>query len=77
MFGGSPTPVAAPPMLDMTAVAISTGCGGMWMVWHRRMQTGVSSSMHVTLSRKAEATDTPMPSSTISFQGSPRDQRRP
>ena len=58
-------------------VAVVEGVGGQAQTWHKRIHTGVSSSMQVTLSRNADVTATPIPSRTIRRHGSPLEKRSP
>ena len=53
-FGGSPTCVAAPPMLEKITCAISTCFGSMFLISQRRIVTGVINNIVVTLSRNAD-----------------------
>ncbi len=56
MFGGSPTSVAAPPMLDANTSAIRNGAALMASRSQTSSVTGAISSTVVTLSSSAEAT---------------------
>ena len=55
MFGGSPTRVAAPPMLEAKTSAIRNGTGLMSRRSQTSSVTGAISRTVVTLSRNAEA----------------------
>ena len=55
MLGGSPTSVAAPPMLDANTSAIRNGTGLMSSRSHTSSVTGAISRIVVTLSRNADA----------------------
>ena len=72
MFGGSPTRVAAPPMLDANASASRNGTGGIPSCRHTEMVSGAISRTVVTLSSRAEAPAVTMTSRTSSVRGCPR-----
>src|SRR5512135_3680948 len=56
MLGGSPIRVAVPPTFDAKTSGISRVKGLIFKVTAISMVTGISSSMVVTLSKKAEVT---------------------
>lgn len=53
-FGGSPTGVIAPPILEKTTMEVNIGTGFISITSHNRMVTGVIKSTVVTLSKTAE-----------------------
>ena len=69
MFGGSPTRVAAPPMLEAKTSAIRNGTGLMSRRSQTSSVTGAISRTVVTLSRNAEATAVMRTSRTITRSG--------
>ena len=71
MFGGSPTSVAAPPMLDANASASRNGTGAMPSCRHTEIVRGAISRTVVTLSRRADAPAVTRTSRTSSFRGRP------
>ncbi len=72
MFGGSPTRVAAPPMLEASTSAIRYGAAGTSSRSHTSRVTGATSSTVVTLSRNADATAVSSTSMTMMGKGRPR-----
>ena len=56
MFGGSPTMVAAPPMLEAKTCESRNGTGLRLRVRHSERVIGTARTTTVTLSRKADAT---------------------
>jgi hypothetical protein len=72
MFGGSPTSVAVPPMLEAITSAIRNGATGTPSRSHTRNVTGAISSTVVTLSSAADATAVTNTSRTITRNGRPR-----
>src|SRR5688572_21963129 len=71
MLGGSPTRVAAPPMLEAIASAIRNGTTGTPRRSHTRNVTGATSSTVVTLSSAAEATAVTRTRITMTRNGLP------
>ena len=72
MLGGSPTRVAAPPMLEAKTSAIRYGAARRPSRSQTRNVTGAISSTVVTLSSSADAKAVSSTSSTISTYGRPR-----
>ena len=72
MFGGSPTRVAVPPMLEASASAMRNGATGTASRSHTRNVTGAISSTVVTLSSTAEAAAVTSTRITITRNGRPR-----
>ena len=72
MFGGSPTRVAVPPMLDARTSAIRNGTGGTPSRSQTSNVTGATSSTVVTLSSAAEATAVTTTRMTMTGNGRPR-----
>ena len=66
MLGGSPTSVAAPPMLDASTSAMRNGTGRSPRRSQTRNVTGAISSTVVTLSSSADASAVRTHSITIS-----------
>ena len=66
MLGGSPTRVAAPPMLEASTSAMRNGTGRSPSRSHTRNVTGAMSRTVVTLSSTADATAVSTHSITIS-----------
>ena len=71
MFGGSPTRVAVPPMLEAMASAIRNGTTGTPSRSQTRNVTGAISSTVVTLSSAAEATAVTTTRMTMTRNGRP------
>ena len=72
MFGGSPTRVAVPPMLEAITSAIRNGTGATSIWSHTSRVTGATSSTVVTLSSRAEATAVMTISIAMTRKGRPR-----
>ena len=72
MFGGSPTRVAVPPMLDANASASRKGTGVIPSRSHTEQRDRGDSSTVVTLSSSAEATAVTSTSRTNRRAGRPR-----
>ena len=71
MFGGSPTRVAVPPMLEASASAIRNGATGTPSRSQTRNVTGATSSTVVTLSSTADATAVTRTRMTMTRNGRP------
>ncbi len=71
MFGGSPTSVAVPPMLDARASAMRNGTTGTPRRRQTTNVTGATSSTVVTLSSSADATAVTSTSITMTGNGLP------
>lgn len=71
-LGGSPTGVAAPPILEKMTCAIRTCLGSMFLISHNLIVTGVMRRTVVTLSRKAERTPVKIQSIVMRGQIWPR-----
>ena len=72
MFGGSPTSVAVPPMLEAIASAIRNGATGTASRSHTKNVTGAISSTVVTLSSTADAAAVTTTRIVITRNGRPR-----
>ncbi len=66
-FGGSPTGVAAPPILENMTSAMSTCFGSIFLISHNLIVTGVISKIVVTLSKNADKT--PVKTHSVNIKG--------
>jgi hypothetical protein len=71
MFGGSPTKVDVPPMLEASTSAIRNGATGTSSRSHTRNVVGAISSTVVTLSRNADTNAVTSTSNTMTRKGRP------